>query len=163
MIWIFDLDGTLVKSSKSARRACEQILDRPLDFETSGLTDGQMIVRTGVDEHAFVEMCRSFDPPEPIEATATILAAICKTDTVALLTGNLMPVALHKLRNIHSVFDFYQYSELSYGKLDLARLLDIKMTELRIQQPRVMVGDKDIDKECAHVLNASFIRVEDLR
>jgi phosphoglycolate phosphatase-like HAD superfamily hydrolase len=159
MIWIFDLDGVLIKSSKSARRACEAVLGRTLDFETSGMTDAELLRRTGVEENAFVaETLRMTFELHPVGSALLKVA-----ENPVLITGNLRKCAEHKLKKWHrsDAFKLCGYSDGFFCKTAIASDLDHRIRATRWMQKfeRIYVGDKPIDAQCAKILGAQFLQV----
>ncbi|XEQ92075.1 Pyrophosphatase PpaX [Sporomusa carbonis] len=150
-ILFWDIDGTLIRTSKAGlyafRQATEELWGKSVDFAdiaTAGMTDnyiGRQVIQTVLEREAsqdeIATLCRRYESilPEQLAAregfvlprVRNILSRLCEQDDykLLLLTGNSKQGAHVKLRHfeLEQYFDFAcsAFSEQSEHRVEIAR------------------------------------------
>lgn len=189
---LFDIDGTLLRTNGVGRRAVEKALSDALGFPIttdgvtfSGRTDPQIIrdvlTRSGAEarwlEDGFVQCMRAFETvmeqtllPETVRALPGAIEAVEELSLtpryqLALLTGNLRPMAYRKLAAIridhHFPFGAFGCDHEDRNRLPAVAAARARRHLGRPLDPRdvVVIGDTPRDIECARAFGAHALAV----
>lgn len=188
LVWLFDIDGTLLLTQRAGRDALVLALrdtfgvqDDLEGIRFSGRTDplivGDILARHGLafegDGHArfwdqvVAHMRRLMDPPRGglLPGVPELLASVeAESDWMpALLTGNITRMAAIKLGafGVHDRFVFGTYGEEGVDRDALARLAVQRAAARHGVGPEhcVVVGDTEFDVQCARAAGARAVAV----
>ncbi len=188
LIWLFDVDGTLLLTKGAGREALalafrdrfgidDDLKSIPFAGRTDTLIVDDILAKHGVEfrngeraqfwEGTAEHMRRLMDPPrggllpgvrELLDELATVLSW-----TRALLTGNVTPMAHVKLASfgIRDCFEWGAFGEEGADRNAIARLAVARATERHGVPPGrcIVVGDTEHDVACARAAGAHAVAV----
>ena len=193
MLFLFDIDGTLLQSHGVGRRAVEASLAKRLGravdtaaVSFSGKTDPQIFrqilsdseivgdvpedLDRAVEEacEAYAETMREMWPAATVEAlpgaVEAVRAMLRAGEPLALLTGNIEPMAALKVERI-GLGDAFEYGAYGSDAEDRNRLPLVALERARARgltlQPEdlVLIGDTPRDVEAARSAGAQSVGV----
>jgi len=186
LVWLLDVDGTLLTTQGSSRRVFErataQVLGGPesLDgIEFAGRTDPLILKEILASRHATMDtydearfwdlvfdgMARGLDRGHLMPGVRELLDAIAREPAwvPALLTGNLTQMAEVKLKHfgIWDRFRFGAFGEEAPDRNALAQLAVARAYERYGVPPErcLVIGDTERDIECARAAHAVAVAV----